>query len=188
MCAICDLKIEFSIEHPMSLSVAVATRQAIDAGLLPDPGGQDDPLNGTRLRLEAIAALQAVQRRVAHSLTQDRLLALPDFFTLMIESRTWGFFHPIPDGFDPNCRPDPPRLFVEDASERDVVVIVSETAMRPVLAGKLPFEQAASQGLIVIDADEPRREILRSAWNAAYPKIGLSRFVLPVAPLVGNPV
>ena len=35
MCAICDLRIEFSIEHPMTLSVAVATRKAIDAGVLP---------------------------------------------------------------------------------------------------------------------------------------------------------
>ena len=85
MCTICDLKIEFTIDHPMTLSVAVATRKAIDAGVLLNHDSQDDPLGGMRLRLEAIAALKAVQQRVEQTLTSDQLLALPDFFVLMIE-------------------------------------------------------------------------------------------------------
>ena len=38
MCAICELALTFSIEHPMALPVAVATRDAIDAGRLPTLG------------------------------------------------------------------------------------------------------------------------------------------------------
>ena len=177
MCTICDLRIEFTIDHPMTLSVAVATRKAIDAGVLLNHDSQDDPLGGMRLRLEAIAALKAVQQRVEQTLTSDQLLALPDFFVLMIESRTWGFFRPTPDGFDPNCRPDPPRLSAADAVDRDPVIVVSETTARQLLAGKLPFDEAAAQGLVVIDADAPRRETLQSTWNATYPRIGFSRFV-----------
>ncbi|HYY27304.1 MAG TPA: hypothetical protein VE860_05135 [Chthoniobacterales bacterium] len=177
MCTICELKIEFNVEHPASLSVAVATRREIESGALQGSSGKADPLGGMRLRLEAIAALKSVQERVEQVLTKEELLALPDFFTLMIESRTWGFFRPTVEGFDTNCRPDPPRVTAEDHSERDPVVLVSETAMRQFLAGKLTFEQAVQRGLIVIDADEPRSEALQSAWHLAFSKIKLSRFV-----------
>ena len=91
MCTICDLKIEFSIDHPMSLSVAVATRRAVDAGLLSDHvvrGG------GFQLRKNAIAALRSVQDRVEQALPKSEFLALPGFFILEIESRTWGFSGP----------------------------------------------------------------------------------------------
>ena len=63
-----------------------------------------------------------------------------------------------------------------DPAKRDAVVIVSEAATRRILAGELPFAEAAGQGLVVINADEERREALASAWRTAYPKIGFSRF------------
>ena len=173
MCTICDLRIEFSIEHPMTLSVAVATRRAIDAGALPN---NHSKYGGMHLRREAIEGLKAVQLRVEQALPKNTFLAIPDFFMVAIESRTWAFFHATPDGFDPNCRPEPPRLSAEDAADRDPVVIASETAMRQLLAGKLPFSKAEEQGLVVIDADLPRRETLRSTWNAAYPEIGFNAF------------
>ena len=49
--------------------------------------------------------------------------------------------------------------------------------MREMLAGRLPFQIAVEQGLIVIDAGEMQREILLTAWQAAYPARGFSRFV-----------
>jgi len=170
MCTICDLKIEFSIDHPMSLPIAVATRRAIDAGVLAAQAGK------LSLRLEAINSLKAVQLRVEQSLTLEDFLTLPDFFMLAVESRTWGFFRPTPDGFDPNCRPNPPLLSAEDPSERDSVVVTSETALRQLLAGKISFAAAEEQALIVIDADASRRKKLRSTWNIAYPKTGFSGF------------
>jgi hypothetical protein len=177
MCTICDLRIEFSVDHPMSLSVAVDTRRAIDAGLLPEAESQDDRLSGMRMRLGAIEALKTAQIRLEQILREEELLALPDFFALMIESRTWGFFHPTPNGFDPNCRPEPPNVFADNAADRDVTLVASETAMRELVAGKLPFERGLEEGVILLDADPARQDLLLAAWSKAYPKIGFSRFV-----------
>ena len=64
MCAICDLRIEFSVDHPMTLNVAVATRHAIDVGLLPPTDGHAGSSVGMPLRLDAIMSLKGVQRRL----------------------------------------------------------------------------------------------------------------------------
>ena len=177
MCSICDLRIEFSIDHPFGLSVAVETRRAIDAGRLPELGAEDDTLADMRLRLTAIGTLKAAQQRLEQSLSREALLALPDFFVLMVESRTWGFFHPTPSGFDPNCRPGPPNVLAEAAAERDAVLVGSELAVRQIVAGRLPFERGLEEKIVAIDADESRHRKLLAAWSQAYPKVGLSRFV-----------
>jgi hypothetical protein len=96
---------------------------------------------------------------------------------LEIESRTWGFFRATASGFDPNCRPDPPRVTAEDAADRDPAIVVSERALRQVLSGKLSFSKAEEQGLIIIDADTSRRATLRKAWDFAYPSSGFSGFI-----------
>ena len=176
MCAICDLDIEFSVEHPMAFDVAVATRQAIDAGALPAPASDGDAIDALAGRMKAIDVLTGLQRRLEQVLSREALLALPDFFVLVIENRTWGFYRPTPTGFDPNCRASAPRIFVEEAAGRDVVVLVSQVAADLILAGRLPFEDAVAQGLIVVDADEARRAALLRAWRTAYPKVGFSRF------------
>src|SRR5215471_17703337 len=118
MCSICDLRVEFSIDHPLGLSVAVETRRAIDTGLLPEPNVRDGDLTGMRMRLNAIETMRAAQQRLEWTQRQDELLALPDFFVLLVESRTWGFFHPTPNGFDPNCRPTPPNVLADDIADR----------------------------------------------------------------------
>jgi len=174
MCSICDLRIEFSVDHPMSLGVAVETRRAIDVGLLPEPKLSID---GSRLRLKAIDTLKAAQQRLEQTLRPEELLALPDFFVLMIESRTWAFFRPTPTGFDPNCQPAPPNVASDDEAARDAVLVASELAMGEVVAGRLPFDAALREGVLVLDADEARRVALLTVWCAAYPERGFSRFV-----------
>lgn len=161
----------------MTLGVAVETRNAIDRGLLSFHPEHGDALGGMRLRLAAIEALKAAQRRLEQVLRQEELLTLPDFFVLLIESRTWGYFHPTPTGFDPNCRPTPPNVLADDPAQRDAVIIASETAMRPLLEGRLPFDKALKQGVVAIDADEARRGPLIGTWAKAYPRVGFSRFV-----------
>lgn len=163
MCNVCDLNIDFSIDHRMSLSVAVATRRAIDAGILSAQAGKLD------LRLEAADALEALRLRVEQSLTPEDCLALPAFFMLAVESRTWRFFHPTPDGIHLGSRPNPPVQAAEDPSDRDPVVVTSETATRQLLKGEISFGVAEEQGLIVIDADTARGQQLRSAFEVAYP-------------------
>jgi hypothetical protein len=177
MCAICDLRIEFSVDHPMTLNVAVATRRAIDNGTLSPTAAFAEPLDGPALRRDAIDSLKAAQRRLEAALSPPDLLSLPDFFVLMIESRTWAFFHATPFGFDPNCRPDPPRLSADNALERDAAIVASETVLRQVLVGKLSFERAVLEGLIFVDADRHRQTGLVSAWSASFPVMGYSRFV-----------
>jgi hypothetical protein len=177
MCSICDLRIEFSIDHPLGLSVAVETRRAIDVGLLPEPDELDNAPAGLQLRSSAIETLRSAQQRLEWTQRPDELLALPDFFVLMVESRTWGFFRSTPNGFDPNCRPDPPNVLADDIAERDAVLVSSELAMHQIVRGCLPFEQALEERIIALDADGPRFNKLLGAWSKAYPKIGFSRFV-----------
>lgn len=177
MCAICDLRIEFGVDHPMSLSVAVATRQAIDnRSLLPTVIGAET-LAGMPLRQAAIASLKSVQRRLEAVLSPPELRDLPDFFVLMVESGTWAFFRATEAGFDPTCIPDPPRLSADNPTDRAAVIVTSETTLRPMLVGKLSFEQALRQGLIVVDADFARQIPLTQAWSASFPVRGFSRFV-----------
>jgi hypothetical protein len=177
MCSICDLRIEFSIDHPLSLSVAVETRKAIDLGLLPEPDARDAALASMHLRRNAIGTLKAAQQRLEWTQRQEELVALPDFFVLLVESRTWGFFHSTPNGFDPNCRPAPPNVLADDIADRDAVLVSSELAMRQVVAGHLPFENAIEEKIIALDADRSRHDKLLAAWSKAYPKAGFSRFV-----------
>ncbi|HVZ07852.1 hypothetical protein [Rhodopila sp.] len=177
MCTICDLRIEFSVDHPDGLSVAVETRRAIDAGLLSEPGGEDDALDGIRLRLDAVETLRAVRQRLEWTQRLEDFLALPDFFVLLIESRTWAFFRPTPSGFDPNCQVVPPNLSARDPRDRDAVLVSSELTMREIAAGRLSFDRALAEKLVILDTDPPRYASLLSTWNAAYPRVGFSRFV-----------
>ena len=174
MCSICDLRIEFGVDHPLSLGVAVETRRAIEAGLLPEPA---DAIDGGRLRPKAIDTLKAAQQRLEWTHPPEALLALPDFFVLLIESRTWGFFHPTPTGFDSNCKPAPPNVASDDEAARDAVLVASELAMSEIVAGRLPFERALQERIVALDACSARRAPLLGAWSSAYPEAGFSRFV-----------
>jgi len=174
MCSICDLRIDFGVDHPMSLDVAVETRRAVDAGLLPQLA---DSMDDGRLRLKAIDTLKAAQQRLEQTLSAEELPSLPDFFVLVIESRTWAFFRSTPTGFDPNCQPAPPNVTSDDKAARDAVIVTSELAMNEIVAGRLPFETALRERIIALDADETRHSALLNAWNGAYPEAGFSRFV-----------
>ena len=110
MCAICDLNIHFDVEPASALPVALATRRAIEGGRLPAPEFSADPVGDRNPRRLAVRALAGVQQRLEQVHAPEALVALPDFFVLIIESRSWGFFHPTPGGFDPNWTPDAPRI------------------------------------------------------------------------------
>ncbi|HZZ02287.1 MAG TPA: hypothetical protein VFE81_05105, partial [Paraburkholderia sp.] len=92
MCAICELKIEFNVDHPLALSVAVATRNAIDEGTLPE-SLLDGALSNVKMRVAAIDALRGLTARLEASKSARELQTLPDFYVLLIEIGTWGFFH-----------------------------------------------------------------------------------------------
>jgi hypothetical protein len=171
MCAICELKIEFNIGHPHALTVAVATREAMDAGLLPETA-VDGALSNMKLRMAAIEALKGLQARLEASLPVGRLMALPDFYVLLIEIGTWGFFHATEAGFDPDITPEPPDVTSEDQADRDVVFVSSEAALQAILNEDLSVDTAFADNLIVLDAGETHTRLLRSVLDAAFPVAG----------------
>ena len=151
MCAICDLKIDFNIDHPHALTVAVATREAIDAGQLPATVF-DGPFANANLRLAAIDALKALQQRLEASMPASELMALPDFYVLLIEVGTWGYFHANEQGFDPDCSPEPPDVTAANVEDRDVVFISTETALQAILDHRIGLDSAFERNLLMLDA------------------------------------
>lgn len=176
MCTICSLTIEFAVEHPLSLAVAVATRQAIETGLLPE-GDAPEEMDMARSRHQAIVLLTTMQQRLEQVLPMSLLMALPDFYVLMIESRTWGYFHPTLGGFDIRANPSTPRLEPDEQGIRDSVVVLSQAAAGEIASGRLPFEQALSDGVSIVDAPAASAALIRSALLTAYPVGPFSAFV-----------
>jgi hypothetical protein len=176
MCTICSLTIEFAVEHPLTLAIAVATRQAIDTGLLPE-GDTTDEMDMARSRHQAVVLLTAMQQRLEQVLTRSQLLALPNFFVLMIESRTWGYFHPTLGGFDVNANPTTPRLEPDENGVRDCVVVVSQAAAAQISRGALPFPDAADAGVVFVDAPDAQAVLVETAFAMAYAVEEFSDFV-----------
>jgi hypothetical protein len=180
MCAICDFKIEFDVSHPRALTVAVATRRAIDAGSIAERN-VEGPLANVKLRVAAIDTLKDFQGRLEQAVPSNELMALPDFYVLLIENGTWGYFHATEDGFDSDIVPDAPEVTSDNPDERDIVFVASETAMRSVLDAELTLGQALSDELIFLDAPDVDRERLWSVFRTA-----LDSREAPVAAAVGQ--
>jgi len=166
MCAICNFKIEFGVGHPLALSVAAATRVGIESGLL-DEDKAGGVLTTARQRLAAIETLQMFQDRLETSVTIDELLDLPDFYVLLIESETWGFFHPTSEGFDPDIVPDIPDTSTEDVERRSVVVVTANVTLLALLAGSVDMQEALLDQLVVVDAPGSHSGKLCAAFGRA---------------------
>ena len=167
MCAICELKIEFNIGHPQALTVAVATREAMDTGVLPETQAEG-ALGNMKLRLAAIDALKCLQDRLEAAVPTTQLMALPDFYVLLIEIGTWGFFHATETGFDPDIQPEPPDVTSENLADRDVVFVSSEATMQAIMNGKLNIDTAFDDNLLILDASETHTKLLRSVLDRAF--------------------
>jgi hypothetical protein len=154
MCAVCEFKIEFSIGHPLALSVAVATRQAIETGLVDEIELDDGALAAARRRLTAVDALNLLQAQIESGHEADDLLALPDFYVLLIENDTWGFFHATTEGFDPDVVPEIPDVTTREEAKRSNVIITSEAMLRAWLSSRGGIKLAHDAALVRIDASE----------------------------------
>ncbi|MFL9937098.1 hypothetical protein P0D88_51190 [Paraburkholderia sp. RL18-103-BIB-C] len=152
MCAICNFKIDFGIGHPLALSVAVATRKAIESGLIEPIDAAEGALAAARMRLSSVEALNLLQARIEGVHSEDALLNLPDFYVLLIENDTWGFFHATTNGFDPDIVPEIPDLTTTDEAMRSNVVIASEAGLRAWLNGNFDSEYALRESIFVVDA------------------------------------
>lgn len=152
MCAICNFKIEFGIGHPSGLSVAVATRKAIEAGRIDPLDASDGALSAARARISAVDALNLLQARIEATHADAQLMSLPDFYVLLIENETWGFFHATTNGFDPDIVPDMPDLATSDEMKRSSVIVTSEAGLRAWLDGQVDMADALRESLVVVDA------------------------------------
>ncbi|MBN3855062.1 hypothetical protein G3N59_16905 [Paraburkholderia sp. Ac-20340] len=154
MCAICNFKLDFSVGHPLALKIAVAARKAIDAGLIDAVDTTEGALSAARMRLSAIEALNLLQARVETAHGEAALLALPDFYVLLIENDTWGFFHATTVGFDPDIVPEMPDVTATEDALHSNIVITSEAALRAWLDGRFQLARALEDDLFVIDAPQ----------------------------------
>jgi hypothetical protein len=154
MCAICNFKLEFGISHPLALPVAVAARNAIEAGLIAPLEASEGALSAARMRMSAVDALNQLQARIEDAHGDDALLALPDFYVLLIENDTWAFFHATTDGFDPDIVPQMPDLDATDEAKRGRIIVTSEAALRGWLNADFDAGRALADSLFMIDAPE----------------------------------
>jgi hypothetical protein len=154
MCAICNFKIDFGVGHPLALSVAVAARKAIESGLIEPFEAAEGALAAARMRMSAVDALNLLQARIEAAHSETALLALPDFYVLLIENDTWGFFHATTEGFDPDIVPEMPDVATTDEAKRSNILIASEAALRGWLDGRFDAETALRDSLFVVDAPE----------------------------------
>jgi hypothetical protein len=167
MCAICNFKIEFSVSHPSALTVAVATRAAIESGLVSSIDSTDGALAAARQRLSAVEALSLFQARVEQTYSPEALLALPDFYVLLIETDTLGFFQATANGFDPDVIPDYPDLSTDDEASRSSVIVTSEALLRACLAGAVSIDVAAARSMMIFDAAADNARQLHEAFAHA---------------------
>ncbi|WP_321798330.1 hypothetical protein [Caballeronia sp. J97] len=152
MCAICNFKIDFGVGHPATLTVAVATRRAIEAGLIEPADAEQGPLAAARARMSSIDALNLLQARIEATHTPEQLLALPDFYVFLVENDTWGFFRATTEGFDPDIVPEMPDVTATDAARRSNIIVMAEAGLRAWLAGKFDAHAALGQSLFHVDA------------------------------------
>lgn len=169
VCAICNFKMEFDIGHPQALAVAVATRTAIEAGVL-EEDGFDGPLANAKRRVAAIDALKVFQDQLELAVEPRDLMKLPDFYVLLVESGTWGFFHATESGFDPDVVPDLPNVTADRQEDRDVVLVAAKSSLRVVTEREISANRAFSDQLFALDAGPDDGEMLRSLMSKTFPE------------------
>ncbi|MEZ2350837.1 hypothetical protein [Caballeronia sp. RCC_10] len=160
---------EFDIGHPQALAVAVATRAAIESGIL-DEDAFDGPLANAKRRVAAIDALKEFQDQLEAAVEPRDLMKLPDFYVLLVESGTWGFFHATERGFDPDVVPDLPNVTADRQEDRDVVLIAARSSLCIVTKREISANRAFSNELFALDAGPVEREMLRSLIIKTFPE------------------
>ena len=127
--------------HPKSIDVAVAVRQAADAGLL-DASLLDARAAGPMGVLRATKQLRALGLYFSGSAGSSS--APPPMTLLFVESSLWTRYAPTQGGMTP-------QVHVQGPERGDVVIVTSEAVIAAVLARRLSARQAIARGLIAFD-------------------------------------
>ena len=147
-----------SAQHPKSLTVAFALRDAVDSGTL-DKAALAPIERGPKGYWRAAAHVQELQRRLAGAKT---LGAAPSLALLFVESQLWSRLRPTATGFNL-------ELHAAGAEPQDVVIVTNETVVASLLAGSLSVQAALDRDLVALDGEPPAvtalREILLEAFS-----------------------
>ncbi|WP_346778356.1 hypothetical protein [Paraburkholderia sp. Tr-20389] len=140
--------------------MALATRKAIEAGLVEPLDVAEGALSSARMRMSSVESLNLLQARIEGAHSENELLALPDFYVFLIENDTWGFFHATTEGFDPDIVPEIPDVTSDDPTQRSNILVTSEAGLRAWLNGRLNAGIALRDLLAYVDAPEPSKTAL----------------------------
>ena len=145
----------FSAMHPRSIAVAVAIRDAVDAGVV-EHSVLDPIVPGAAGYWRAVQHLNALQRLVAAGRT-----ATPSpISVLFIDSNLWSRLSPSLQGLDI-------AVHMADKQPGDAVIVTSEAILAAVLDDRLPIAAALDYGLIAIEGAEGQRAEIRQIIVAA---------------------
>jgi len=127
--------IGLTVGHGLALPVAVATRAAEEADMLP-------PVSSGRQR--ALTRLSVINAYLPKLAARSSVLGDFDAFSvLQSQSHTWSRYAPGPGGVvveDHRRRPEP----------GDAVVVVADTALAALLGGRLDVYAALDRGLVAV--------------------------------------
>jgi hypothetical protein len=147
-----------SAQHPKSLMVAFAVRDAVVGGAL-NKAALAPIERGPKGYWRAAAHVQELQRRLSVAKMHG---AQPSLALLFIESQLWSRLKTSATGFDL-------ELHAAGAEPQDVVIVTNETVLASLLDGSLSAQKALDRGLVVLDGEPSAvivvREVLLQGLN-----------------------
>ena len=146
-----------SAQHPKSLTVAFALRDAVESGAL-DKAALAPIERGPKGYWRAAAHVQELQRRLAGAKMRS---ATPSLALLFIESQLWSRLKPTASGFDL-------ELHAAGAEPQDVVIVTNETVLASLLDGSLAAPAAFGRGLVALDGEPWAVAALREFFLEAF--------------------
>lgn len=162
----------FGAQHPRSVAVAFAVRDAIDAGLI-ETTAANPVTPGSAGYWRAIGHLNALLERM--TVAAVNAPPPPSIAVLFIDSNLWSRLRPAPDGFAIT-------VHTPGAEPNDVVVVTSEPILAVLLDRRLTIEAALERGLVIVDgngtATDAVQHLIRAAFktDAVTPRQPLRRF------------
>jgi hypothetical protein len=155
-CSFHSLEIEFETMYPGSLPVAVALRSAADSGVI-DAAALEAPGNGTASYDDTVRRLQEFGSILAASSASAEL---PSTFSLgYVESQLWTRYSQSAGEIRVDVHASRPAA-------GETVVLTGGPVMTELLAGRLSFDRALADGLILIDGNESAKASIRHALSA----------------------
>jgi hypothetical protein len=150
------LDVQLESMYPGSLSVAVALRSAADNGLI-GAAGLEAPGEDAVRYSDAVRRLQEFRAILAAS---PAVADLPASFSLgYVESHLWARYSQS----DGSIRVD---IHTDGPTEGEAVVLTGEPVLTELLAGRLSFDRALADGLVLIDGNESEKAAIQQALLA----------------------